>query len=145
MASLRKATAITSCYLCLTTYTVAVKYSPFQNGLHLLEKKREKLWSLDKSTIWVSRRFKYRIAQRKVFEELHSIKSLRQQCEELNRAFPVDTKRHKPFVIISGKIMKRNAYGKLLKFYTPSEANKLETSDLPAASQQVKTNKVSTL
>ena len=44
------------------------------------------------------------------------IKSLRQQCYNLNLAHSADGSRVKPYVVMSEKLMKRNASGKL-QFY----------------------------
>mgnify|MGYP000626795235 CR=1 FL=1 len=46
-------------------------------------------------------------------EEMKNVKYLCQLCFDLNKTLPTDKRGRKPFVLISGKIMKRNAQGKL--------------------------------
>ena len=46
-------------------------------------------------------------------EEFDNIKLLRQECEDLNKANQDKVNSRRLFVIVSGRIMQRNAYGKL--------------------------------
>ena len=49
-------------------------------------------------------------------EELINLKRFRPQCIDLNKAHSADAHGHKPFIVISGKLMKRDEYGKLQAF-----------------------------
>jgi len=48
-------------------------------------------------------------------EEMCKLKLLRQRCFDMNKSSTVDSKGRKPYVIISGKLMRRDADGKLAK------------------------------
>ena len=45
-------------------------------------------------------------------DELLNVKSIRQQCDALNKASAEDKNERKPFFVLFGKIMKRSADGK---------------------------------
>ena len=48
-------------------------------------------------------------------DEMNKLKVLRLHCEELNKTCASDVKGRKPYLIISGKLMKRESGGKLIK------------------------------
>ena len=89
------------------------------------------------------------IAQFLTREQLDRIKVLRIRCDELNKNHPIDTKGRKVFVVISGKLMKRGADGKMQQFkdsitpmvnaslgnHAPSAANQSLSSDVPTVSK----------
>ena len=55
-------------------------------------------------------------------EKIRDLKQLRRQCDVLNQKHPSSKKDRKAFVVVSGKIMQRNSYGRL-EVYSDLENN----------------------